>query len=232
MWNRIIVLSPFFILLAVTVLISLPVFFFDGEKGVRKGSYDNEIFRNELLIKNFMSSSYKNNNLIATMKADSLKIHNKRIGFFRLGLGNVVKVKNATLNVYNLAPKSENASILESLKNYFSREAVRGMSSRPILGVRIDNVALNFLNDGKIQSSIKSKHASFGGNDTIIFQGDVAVETPSGKLFTEHLTLLPTKGLIKTEHHFFLEDSFGTKGGFSGTWDLALQPVTVKQRNH
>jgi len=232
MWNRIIVLNPFFILLAVTVLISLPVFFFDAEKGVRKEPYDNEIFRNEHLIKNFMSSSHKNNNLVATMKADSLKIHNKRIGFFRLGLGNVVEIKNATFNIYNPASKNKNASIPKNLKNYFSRDAVQDMSSRPILGVKIDNMALNFLNGGKIQSSIKSKHASFEGNDTIIFQGDVAVETPSSKLFTEHLTLVSTKGLIKTGHQFFLKDSNGTKGGFSGTWDLALQPVTVKQKNH
>ena len=179
---------------------------------------------------------------IISIKADKFTIEKKKLGFFRLGLLNVARFRNAVIDIYGermgsgkdalpmstaQAPGKPNTPTQNSgmsFKELFTREALPSFSVKRVSSIMIEPICLN-LYDGK--SLISQITASFANirlrKRDILFEGDVCVKSGSASLKSDHLILMPENGLLRAERHFVLETPEKRLEGERLTTDLFLR---------
>ena len=159
-----------------------------------------------------------------SIRADKFTIERKRLGFFRLSLFNVAKLKNAIIDVYGERIKpSENAVMLSkvpssgksqsnpqsprlSFKSLFTAEALPSSSVKRISSLLIEPVCLNLHDEKSLVTQIIASSANIRlRNRDVLFEGDVRVKSRTATLKTGRLILLPENGLLRAEGHFILE---------------------------
>ena len=170
---------------------------------------------------------------IISIKADKFTIEKKKMGFFRLGLLNVARFKNAVIDIYGQrigsgeAPGKPNTHTQNSgmsFKELFTREALPSFSVKRVSSIMIEPICLNLYDGKSLISQIRASSANIRlRKRDILFEGDVRVKSGSASLKTDHLIFMPENGLLKAERHFILETPEKRLEGERLTTDLFLR---------
>ena len=170
---------------------------------------------------------------IISIKADKFTIEKKKLGFFRLGLLNVARFKNAVIDIYGQrigsgeAPGKSQADTQSagiSFKELFTREALPSFSVKRVSSIIIEPIYLNLYDGRSLISQITASSANIRlRKRDILFEGDVCVKSGSASLKSDHLILMPENGLLRAERHFVLETPEKRLEGERLTTDLFLR---------
>ena len=197
---------------------------------------------NRLQISGFKFNGHYDGKKIISIKADKFTIEKKKLGFFRLGLLNVARFKNAVIDIYGQrietgeealpmsavqAPEKSQADTQRSSISFselFTGEALPSFSVKRISSIMIEPVCLNLYDGKSLISQITASSANIRlRKRDILFEGDVLVKSGLASLKSDHLILMPENGALRAERHFVLETPEKRLEGERLTTDLYLR---------
>ena len=188
---------------------------------------------NRLQIGGFRYDGNRDGKKTISIRADKFTIEKKKLGFFRLGLLNVARFRNAVIDIYgersggSKDPGKSQADTQSSGINFrelFTEETFPSFPAKRISSIMIEPICLNLYDGKSLITEIKSSSAKIRlRKRDILFEGDVLVKSGSAGLKTNHLILLPENGLLKAGRHFILETPEKRLEGERLTTDLFLK---------
>lgn len=181
---------------------------------------------------------------IISIRADLFTIEKKKLGFFRFGLLNVARFRNAVIDIYGekirsatgAAPVSigQTAEIFKSqqmtFKEVFRKEALPSFPVKRISSILIEPVTVNLHDGNSVVTRISAASATISlKRRSILFKGNVRVASGSRSLRTDRLVLLPENAVIKIDRRFVLKTPEKELDGEHLTTDIFLRYVKMGQ---
>lgn len=168
--------------------------------------------------------------------ADKLRVEKAKIGVFRFGLSNQVKLENAHIKIYldGLAgkgrPKETNTGEnpvlgLDALlaKDSFSSTGVKRISSVVMSPVRVEVVKKD-----SVVTEISSGQATIRlRRKDLLFKGDVRVCSGDRLLEASRIIVDPKSMKMECDQGFILRDSHGVRRGRHMVTDIFLSQVSI-----
>lgn len=175
-------------------------------------------------IKGFQFEGYYEDKRLIKIKADKFTIEKKKLGFFRFGMLNVAKLKDAVIDIYGESTKDAGTPVskasrqtagpsnMESqwpsgitFKDVFQKESLPSFQVKRISSILIEPICLNLHDEKSLITQITANTAIIRlKNRDILFTGDARVVSGSRILQTEKLIFLPEKVILRTEMPFSL----------------------------
>jgi hypothetical protein len=170
-----------------------------------------------------LHSAYEDNSAIS-IKADSFRIEKKKLGFFRFGLMNVARFKNAVIDIYGLKKESSDSGKYKSIfKNVFSDDFLPSNVSKRVSSVIIEPICVKFHDEKSVITEISAASASFRlKRRDILFKGSVRVTSGVSVLTTNKLYFNYNNNTMSTDHHYVLNEAGKRYEGNKLTTDIFL----------
>jgi hypothetical protein len=180
-----------------------------------------------------------------SIKADNFTIQKMKLGFFRFGLMNVARLKNAVIDIYGRRDGSDKKSAPDSseqttgrlqpnaqlgkgiiFEDVFRKESLPSFSTKRIHSIMIEPVCVNLHDEKSLVTQITASSATIRlkARD-ISFKGGVRVVSGSRSLMTDQVSLVPENGILKTRRHFILESPGKRLEGEQLTTDVFLKTL-------
>ncbi|RZB30241.1 MAG: hypothetical protein SRB1_02521 [Desulfobacteraceae bacterium Eth-SRB1] len=178
-----------------------------------------------LRIKGFSLHSVHEDNSAISIKADSFAIEKKKLGFFRFGLINVARFKNAVIDIYGLKKESSDSGKYKSIfKNVFSGDFLPSNVSKRVASVIIEPICVRLRDDKEsviteisaASASLRLKHRD------ILFKGGVRATSGISVLTTDKLCFNYDNGTVSARHHYVLNEAGKRYEGNKLTTDIFL----------
>jgi len=177
---------------------------------------------------------------VLSLKADRFTIEKKKIGFFRVGLLNMVRIENGVIDLYGRiresslhdpAPHPDQDSAKQqapmkagdniTFKDLFSKDALPSFSVKNISSIEIRPVCINLHMEKSRVSQIKASEATIRLRERdVFFRGEVQVVSGPRSLTTDHLIFLPEQGIISTDQNYILKTPVESLNGNGLTTDI------------
>ncbi len=145
---------------------------------------------------------------VLAISADKFTVEKKKIAFFRSGISNDVRLRNACIDIYGAQEAVKEASGATrvvsqrdlAFPNVFSQESWPSLSSKRISSIRAEPVTVK-IHDG--ESVVTEIHADAAvvrpQKRDFLFEGHVQVKSGGRELKTERLAFIPDGSLMKTD---------------------------------
>ena len=206
--------------------------------------------KHRLQIQGFNFDGHFESRKTISIKADKFSIEKKKLGFFRVGLINVAKLKNAVIDIYGVSTKNAGAFIPKdprqkaeqsntkaqitrgiTFKDVFRKESLPSFSIKRISSIVIEPVSLNLNDEKSLVTQISAASATIRlKKRDIFFTGNVRVVSGSKVLTTDELSMLPENAVIRTDRQFVLKTPEKQVEGVGLTTDITLAFV-LQERN-
>jgi len=204
------------------------------------------VSRPSLNIEGFAYEDYQGNRKTLSIKAASLVVDKKKIGFFRFGLINTVRLNNAEIDIY--APERDTIpspsyshldhNILNTeiqggakridFRSVFSPKIFKSISRKQIASIKIEPAIIRIYDDTRALLTIKCGYLKINLRSGLsIFEKGVQVATELKTLTTEQLNFIPDRCLLRTDKAFLLKTPQGELRGNCLETDLFLDHVTT-----
>ena len=180
-------------------------------------------------------ADYKGKRAIS-IKADRFSIQKKKLGFFRFGLMNEARFENAIIHIYGRGRFSgnsrggshKNVKLEQNLtfKDAFSRESLPSSPIKRISSIVMEPVYVALHDEQSVVTKISASWASIRLKQRdILFKGNVRVASGPRVLKTARLSMLPEKGVMKTNRGFLLRTPGKELKGNLLSTDIFLNPL-------
>lgn len=189
--------------------------------------------RHRLQISGFKFTGHYDGKKIISIKADKFTIEKKKLGFFRLGLLNVARFKNAVIDIYGeRAAPGKNATakspaqdtgstthisarpVAPDFSSLFTDGTLPSFPAKRISSLIIEPVHVNLHDEESLVARIAASSAIIRLRQRdIVFKGNVIMESGPRMLHTDRLSLLPEHALVRVERQFVLETPEGRLEG-------------------
>ena len=173
-----------------------------------------------------LHSAYEDNSAIS-IKADSFAIEKKKLGFFRFGLINVARFKNAVIDIYGLKKEpvgsSDSGKYKSIFKNVFSGDFLPSNVSKRVSSVIIEPICVRFHDEKSVITEISAASASLRlKHRDILFKGSVRVTSGVSVLTTDKLCFNYNNNTMSADHHYVLNEAGKRYEGNKLTTDIFL----------
>ena len=181
-----------------------------------------------------------------SIAADSFVIEKKKIGFFTFSVAHVARLENARIDIYSTT--SGNNALLSGVKQtpagestgkpetpsplsytgVLAQETLAGFPV-PLAGISSLEAApilVRFFTGDRLISTIEAASASIRISEkTILFSGNVRVQSGAAEMTTHELAFLPDKGHLQMRNPYSLRHAGVLSTGERLTTDIRLNPV-------
>jgi len=199
-------------------------------------------------IRGFRFDGHYKGEKVLRIKGDTFVIEKKKVGFFRLGMMSVARIRNAEVDIYGASstperketrkepgikssPSAPSVSKSPSFGNVFHRDALPPVPIRGVYSFVMEPVTIKLHVDRKMVTWISAGSASIRlKSRDILFKGNVRARSGERALETEQLSFLPNDGVLKCPNQYILQTS--TKR-FEGTFliaDIFLNVLGLQER--
>ena len=123
-----------------------------------------------------------------SLKANTIEIFKKKIGFFRMGFFKAAKINGLKINLYfNPAGEKTIEDSMDLEQYLLNNESIKTLSLNNIKELKIEDIEINFFRNDQLVSSIKSDQASMAFyKKDFVFSGNVSILSGNEKTLQSH----------------------------------------------
>lgn len=209
-----ILVSAFLIICATGLIFSIFFQIFTTrveDKGLAKINYSKDMFASGLSF-----TEFKDTQKTFSLKANTIEISKKKIGFLRMGFFKAAKINGLKINLY-FNPDGEK-SIEDSIdfeQYLLNNESIKTLRLNNIKELKIEDIEINFFQNEQRVSSIKSDQASIAFyTKDFIFSGNVSIFSGNEKILQSQSLrwINEKKQFITTDAYQLKTDAFLFEG--------------------
>lgn len=202
------------------MLISWPIYRYQTSLELKPPLSDqkrNSLASPRLTIKDFAFNDYQGDRKILSIRADSLVVDRKKIGYFRVGLFNTAKLSEAIIDVYTAegglssandvnSGKTEKMGVPIDFGKTLSTNIFKGITNKNVIALEIAPIIIRIHDQQGLVLTIEGGYSKIGlKDDLIIFEKGVKVTADARLLSTNRLSFLLSRSLFRTTSPFVLK---------------------------
>ncbi|MBW2000178.1 MAG: hypothetical protein JRJ29_19740 [Deltaproteobacteria bacterium] len=207
------------------------------------------VSKSRMQIRGIQFTGYYRGKRVIAIRADQFAIEKKKIGFFRFGMMNVGRIRNAEIDIYgrkqekkpkvrdtkkekkqkpvNLDPSKLAGADKIAFGDVFRGESLASFGVKRLFSLVAEPVTLRLHDDREVVTEIRARSAEIRvRNRDILFKGDVRLKSEGRLLETDRLSLLPDRGMIRCPSRYLLRTPGKSLEGEMLVADIFLNVLT------